>query len=260
MTNYYFLASILPELQIGVPPEMKFQELQNLIKVNVTQSGDRQKVAGFRLYYDIQNIRALWREEPPSHRGNYDENELEEQLLTRSGLPGYIFDYMEVHEGTADRLRHFSFLLSSYFNEQIALSDGFLKKYYIFERDLRLVLLGLRAKRLGRDLIQELQYEDPQDDLVAQLLAQKDAVDYEPPEDYAEVKALFDEHADNPLELYQALAEFRFQKIDEMLGLDLFSIDRIIAYMAQLILVEKWIELDKQKGMNIVDTIVKDAS
>lgn len=260
MTNYYFLASILPELQIGLPPEITDLQLRHLIEVNVTHRDDLQKVRGFRLYYDIQNIRALWRDEPLSDRGNYDENELEEQLLVKAGLPGYIFDYMEQHEPVQDRLRHFSSLLASYFNVEIAKSNGFLHRYYTFERDLRLVLVGLRAKRLGWNLMSELQYEDPQDDLVAQMLAQKDSPEYQPPDSFEEVKQIFDEHGENPLELYQLIGELRFQKINEMLGPDLFSIDRIIAYMAQLIICEKWMELDKQKGMEIVDTIVKDAS
>lgn len=259
-TNYYFLASILPPLQIGQPPEISDLELQNLTQVNVTHRSDWEKVWGFRLYYDIQNIRSLWREEPLNIHGNYDENELEEQLLVKSGFPGYVFDYLEAHETDGDRLRHFSFLLSSYFNEEIAKSSGFLKKYYSFERDLRLVLLGLRAKRLGWNLMNELQYEDPHDDLVAQMIAQKDSPDYEPPEEYADIKALFAEHAHDPLQLYQLIGEFRFQKINELLAIDLFSIDRIIAYIAQLIIVEKWVELDKKKGMEIVDTIVKEAS
>jgi hypothetical protein len=45
-----------------------------------------------------------------------------------------------------------------------------------------------------------------------------------------------------------------------MVGIDFFSINRLLGYMVQLIIVEKGLELDKKQGMEIVDTIVKDAS
>lgn len=259
MTNYYFAASILPDIQLGVPAEIDFHGLDVLIRANLTAE-DSKKVAALRLFYDIQNIRSFWRDEPLSYRGNYDHNELDEALLTRSGLPDYIFDFMDRYESKKDRLYNFAWLLSAYFAEEIPKADGFLKGYLQFERDLRLVLIGLRAKALGRDILQELQFEDPDDDLVAQLIAQKDSPDYEPPERFSEVKSLFEENYEHPLDFYQILAEYRFQKVDEILGIDFFSVDRILAYMAKLIIVEKWLELDKKKGMEIVDTILKEVS
>jgi hypothetical protein len=106
----------------------------------------------------------------------------------------------------------------------------------------------------------ELQFEDPDDEIVAQILAQKDAKTYEPPERYSDLKALFEEHYDAPMELYQGLCEYRFEKIVQMYGIDVFSIDRILAYLARLIIVEKWLDLDKKKGIQVVDAIVKEAS
>ena len=39
---------------------------------------------------------------------------------------------------------------------------------------------------------------------------------------------------------------------------DTFSVERLLAYLMQLILVEKWFELDIDKGKEIVDIIVKE--
>ena len=46
------------------------------------------------------------------------------------------------------------------------------------EREIRLILVALRAKKFGRDLLLELQYEDSDTDFIAQMLAQKDAAQY----------------------------------------------------------------------------------
>lgn len=257
--DYYFIAASLPELQVGYPPELTFQQFEQLLKDNMMKE-DYAQAEVIRRYYDIQNIRRFWRGKPLDARGNLNENELEDSLLTQMGLPEYVFRFMEKYETQESRLHHFPELIETYFSREQERVTGFLAWLLEFEREWRLVLLGFRAKELGRDLAHELQYEDPNDEIVAQILAQKDAKTYEPPSRYEGLKVLFEEHADDPLALHKALSEYRFEKLEEAYGVAVFSIDRILAYMAQLIIVERWLELDKKQGLEIVDQIVKEAS
>lgn len=256
--NYYFLAASLPELAIGYPADITFGELDFKLKTFLSPE-DYHKTVVLRRYLDLENIRAFWAKEPLDPRGNYDVNELEDALLTHFGLPEYVYAYLDQYEHKEERLRHFSALMGAYFNHEIAQADGFLKEFLIFEREMRLVFTGFRAKKQGRDLAKELQYEDPNDDIIAQILAQKDAKTYEPPTSFGELKFLFEEYGSLPLELHKALYEYRFQKFEEMYGVDIFSIDRILVYLAQLIMVEKWMELDKKQGLEVIETIVKEA-
>ena len=257
--NYYFLASALPELQIGYPPDINFMTMDALLKVNLTKA-DYLLTRILRRYYDIQNIRAFWLGEEIDPRGVYNEVDLEESLVTRLGLPEYVYTFLEKYDSKESRIKHFPALVTAYFSEESENAEGFLKEYLIFERELRIVLIGFRAKKMGRDLTAELQYEDPYDEIVAQVLAQKDSKTYEPPSRFGDLKALFEQHSDEPLKLHQAICEYRFQKIEGMYEIDMFSIGRILAYLAQLIIVERWLELDKNKGLEVIDTIVKEAS
>jgi len=257
--NYYFLASALPELQIGYPPDINFMTMDALMKVNLTKE-DYLRTRILRRYYDIQNIRAFWLGEEIDPRGVYNEVDLEESLVTRLGLPEYVYSFLEKYDSKESRIKHFPALVTVYFKEESENAEGFLKEYLIFERELRIVLIGFRAKKMGRELAAELQYEDPYDEIVAQVLAQKDSKTYEPPSRFGDLKALFEQHSDEPLKLHQAICEYRFQKIEGMYEIDMFSIGRILAYLAQLIIVERWLELDKNKGLEVIDTIVKEAS
>lgn len=256
MTYYYFLASALPALQIGIPPEIGFQEFQDLLKDNLTPV-DYEKAQVLRLYYDIQNIRAFWKSEELDPWGNLNENELEEALLAREGLPTYVQEFLENHTTLSSQLHNFSALPVAYFAAESKQSSGFIREYLSFERELRLVLTAFRAKQLNRDLSMELQFEDPDDDFVAQILAQKDAKNYIPPDEYQEVKSLMETYANDPLALHQALCEYRFKKIQEMLGVDVFSIERILGYMIRLIMVEKWQALNKKKGLEVANRILE---
>jgi len=257
--KYYFFASALPPLQIGHPPDIGFHAFRFLLRSNLTRE-DFEKAKLMRLYYDIQNIRAFWLKEELDPRGFFNPNELEDALLTGTGFPVYVYDFLKKYDTPEDRLHFFSALVATYFRLESENSEGYLQEYLTFEREWRLVLTGFRAKLLERDLAKEIQFEDPNDQLVRQIMAQKDAKSYEPPSRFADLKALFEQHRDNPLELHQSLCEYRFQKLEEMYGIDVFSIGRILTYMAQLIIVEKWLELDKKKGLQIVGTIVKEAS
>jgi hypothetical protein len=258
MTNYYYVGIALPPLSFESLPEIRFPDFDRLIKDNLTNH-DYQKTELLRQLYDILNLRALWLEEELDPIGKLDASQLEEAVLNQTGLPSYIFDFLDKYEKVEERLHHFPLLLSQFFKQAAQESRGFLHEYLQFEREWRLVFTGFRAKKMGRDLSVELQYEDPEEPFIAQLLAQKDARTYEPPEKYQDLKILFDTYNDDPLALQRALNEYRFHSIENLIKMtDSFSIERILAYMAQLIIVEKWFQLDKQKGTEIIDTIVKE--
>ncbi len=254
MTDYYFLGTALPELQLEVPPELSFYELVTLLKENL-RSEDLEKATTLRRYYDMLNIEAFWKEQELNHYGNWTSVELEEALLEQAAVPQYLGDFLGTYQ--SDRVKHFPQLLAAYFRSEAEETEGFLRDYLALERELRLVMVAFRAKRLNRDVLRELRYEDPEETLIAQIFAQKDAKEFEPPERYEALKPIFEEYADRPDDLHRALLNYRFEKVQEMIGVGMFSIDKILGYLIQVILIEESLHLDQQKGLELVDTIVE---
>ena len=242
--NYYFLISAFPPLTLGVAPPISFREAKDLLLLNLTPE-DMEQVALLLRSIDLYNIRALWLGEPLDDRGNLNGKELEEALLIRDMLPSYFNDFLDRYESTQDRLRYFSSLFASLYRDEKL--KGFLLEYYRFERELRLCLTALRAKRAGRDLLYELQFEDPTDPLIADILAQKDSAEYTPPGEFEEVKTLFLENRSDPRKLDRAISEYRFKKIEEMEQNQDFSINRVLAYIARL-MVDESLVADPEKG------------
>lgn len=253
MKNYYFLVPSLPPLSLQSKPDITFEKLADRLEISLTKK-DLEKTRVLRRFVDINNIRSLLLEEKIDPRGNLNEKELDEALLIKNVLPQYVFDFLDQFEKVSDRIRNFSGLLSLYFSMEIPKAEGFLKKYLQFERESRLVLLALRAKQLGRDVAKELQFEDSTDPMIAQILAQKDADQYEPPVEYQELKDLIASCYGDPWLENRVFAEYRFKKIDEISEKQQFSIDQILAYMAKLMIVEYLLELDEERGKSILDT------
>lgn len=254
--NYYFVATALMPLQFGMPPEMNFDEFINLLKINLSPE-DYAKAEVIRRYFDIENIRAFWKGEGLDPNGNFDELELEEALLSGDGFPEYVYDFIATYDSKEQRLNHFSSLLVSFFNNEIKQAEGLLRDFLEFERAYRLILIGFRAKKLGKDLATELQFENPEDDLVAQILAQKDAKSFVAPDGFQDLQVIFEVNQNDPMNLHLALSEYRYKKYEEMAGVELFTIDRILGYMARLIIAEKLKELDKNKGLEIAEKALK---
>lgn len=258
MAKYYFVGTLLPSLSFDAPPEISLEKLEVLLRDNLT-AYDYEKINELRLIYDILNLRALWQGKEFDPIGQMTAYEVDEALISRVGLPEYVYEFIDLYPKKEDRLHYFPLLLAKFFQNASSLKDPFLRKYLNFEREMRLVMTAFRAKKLGRDLSIEFQYEDPEEELIAQLLAQQDAKTYEPPEKYKDLKILFDKYGDNPMALQKALDQYRFDMIESLVDMaDVFSIERILAYLLQYMIVEKWSELDKEKGIQIVDTIIRE--
>ena len=255
MTQYYFLGTYLPTIRIGVLPEITIDAYSSLLEENLS-TDDKSKWDVLRSYFDLTDLLFFLMGRPLTGYGHFNENTLEEAILV-GNLPEYVNRYLGTYESTQDRIQNFSKLYTEFYEEEIPKTDGFLKDFFQEERAVRLILVGLRSKKWGRPLLAELQFEDPNDDLVAFMLAQKDAKTFEPPLEYTELKVLYEDFSNAPLKLHQALLTYRFQKPDEMIGLQTFTLDRLLAYYVQLVLADQWMKLDKESGKKIINTIVQ---
>jgi hypothetical protein len=262
MAQYYFITTLLPPLKIGSAPEIGSTELDFILKLNLTKK-DYHKLDLLRKLIDIENIRSFWRKIPIDPGGNFDEKELEENLLHQEGLPAYVFAFMEQYPETRERLHHFPELIRSSFQAEMKEASKqdayFVQQYLSFEWQWRTIFLALRALDLGRDVFQELSDADPDNPFIADIFEQlKASKTYTPPEQFRSLQAMYDVKKHAPLELELALSEWRFEYIEEMIGWNAFDIYRILGYVTQLEIVEKWLELDKRKGLQFIDQTMKE--
>jgi hypothetical protein len=247
MGHYYFVICSFPQIALGVKIEMTYEKAREMLSLNLSLK-DWRLVVLFQRLVDVRNIRALWLQEPLDPRGNYGEKELEESLLVRDSLPPFIAEFLERYDLPEERLRYFPALYAALYRDTIDELSGFLKRYYQLEREIRLSLTALRAKAIGRDLIQELQFEDLSDPFVAQLLAQKDDKETILPEEYEDLKIAFLENRSEPKKLYRAILQLRLSRIEELEVGRPFTMDQVLGTLARLSIVETWDQLDDQKG------------
>lgn len=259
MREYYFLASLLPSLEIGHIPTLGFVELQDFLQMNVT-TADLNQILIVRRGIDLENLLCVWTQQPLDVHGTLTKEQWnqaleQEQWDDEHPFPSYLMDFLRNYRTQEQRVKAFPELLSAFFTDDSDQRNDFLKQYFLFQKQLRLVLLGFRAKQLGRNLSEELQFEEGEDPLVAEILVQKDGRDFTVPFEFKELQSVFQMNPAEPLAMHKALLQYQFDTIIERWGQDLFSIDRILNYMLRLILVERWLHLDVQGGMICIDKI-----
>jgi hypothetical protein len=247
---HFFPISALPPLVWGETPDISFSEAIELVEENLW-GRDLALVQRWRWAIDLRNIRAFWLGEPLDERGRWDEKALEEALLVRDGIPQYVADFLDKYESSEERLRWFAALTASFYREMEE-EGGFFRKAFGWERRLRLVLTALRAREAGRDLVEEFQFEEASEPLVAYFLAQKDAANLSVPDEWQEVKGAFDSSVDDPEALEQAIGKIRFRQWEELIEKSPFSVAELLSYLTRLFILES---SQKSGGKEIVDTL-----
>ena len=256
MAKYYFVTTLLPQLKIGTPPEIDSRELDLILRANLIVR-DFADVERLRRLVDLENVRLIWQNQPIEVGGNFDEKELDEALLHYEKLPAYLLSYMERYEKKEERIEHFSELLHEFFRIEKMGKSGFRATYMDFEWRWRLIMTALRAFDLKRPLEDEFRFEDPEDPFVASLLEQKGQLEFEPPEPFKPLKTIFQNKKSNPLEFNLLLSEWRFEKIDQLIGWHTFDIDRVLGFVVQFDILERWLRLDKKVGLEVIERVAE---
>ncbi len=255
MHKYYFLATSLPPISIGAKPDLFFEELKHLLEWSLTDK-DKEILYNFRQYIDIKNLKRIILNKKIDPRGNLDEKTLNEALLLQEYFPDFVFDFLKKNESLEKRKENFFYLESQFLKYQIERTKNkFLLEYFSLERTMRLIFTALRAKEMGKDVLEELKYEDKTDSLVEQIFDQRDLSIYDPPRGFEKLKEMFVKYMDDPKTLYRAFLEYQFEKHNEMARDYPFTIDEILGYISNLIMVEDFYYLDEEKGKAIVDSL-----
>lgn len=246
MIRNFFVGSALPPLTLGEMPELSFVDLMALLESNLSKR-ELEQVRLLRLSIDIENVRRYLLSESIDTRGVFSEKEIDEAILNEVNLPEFLHDFLLKYKGD-DRNTYFGSVLASFYREMKRQGKGFVSEYFAFEHDFRLVLTAARAKKHGLDIQRELQFEDPKDPLVAELLAGRDAPKFVFPYEFADLEKIFIETDDDPMKQYFEMVKYRYNWIVNYSGKPFFALDTILGYVMRHLLIEDVASLDSEEG------------
>lgn len=250
MRKYYFVCSIFPKLSLDNKPEMEFGELRKILENNLNEK-DKHFLKILQMYRDIQNLKYFWKKKTLMPYGNLDEKGFDEALLTESFFPQIVFDYINK---TEDKIGRFSYLLYSFFSFYKDHENLFLSHFYTLERDIHIISCFLRAKEENKDISRELHFEDAKDPFLQMFLLQRGEVDV--PFPYEKLKEIFNKNKEDPKNLHRKFLEWRFFLNQKKITNTYFTIDEILAYIANLFIVEDFYRLDKNYAKTLLNNYI----
>ncbi len=256
MLAYPFLQTTLPPLSSEAAPSLSFDDLMVLFQDNLSR-GDWEKVQQIRLFFDLRNMVESSSRSLLFPYGNYSKEDLQQLIMGEDVFDQDIFDMIKQYDTPDELRRHFYPILTHYLQMMIKKEKAFVKEFFTFEHQLRVLLAAYRAKRAGVPLLRELNFEDLADPYVMEILEQKDTAKFEFPYGFEGLQAQL-EAAPSPQKEHEVLFRFKFHHFQKYLDEDYHSIDSLLAYMIQLIYLEGYYQLDMERGLEITQQLLKE--
>ncbi len=256
LKDYYFLSLSLPDLQLGRAPELSWGEVETLL-VNNLRKGDYAEVESFLRLYDLQNIRSYWQGLPLGFIGNLDQIQIQTRIIEQDGLPSYLLRYLDRWPEEEERLQHFDQLLMAYYQKEPKERSPFFQRLLHFEFGLKLLLTYLRAKKMGKDPLEECQGMEDHP-LYSAIFDREDQEHLELFEPYDTIPQLFEMSREDPKKLEEGLNQIRFNWIEEQIALDPFSITYILGYVMQFLIVDKESRAKETPQKELMNEIIED--
>jgi len=257
--NYHYLVAGLPELLLDEGrSKATMIELKSEFQHNL-DSYDFNLVKYLFLKYDNSNLLNLLKkgsfEFDP--RGNFSQDTLEEQIKERTGLlPVYLNDFIE--DFLADQRQNIEMswenVLEDYFYKYLTTNDNaFLRDWFTFQLNMKNVLAALVCRQFGLQMENQLIGNS---DLIENLL-RSNARDFGIAQDFPEIEKIFAAWESNTLlQREKALDMINWLWIEEQTFFHYFTIEKLIGFLLQFALVERWMELDREEGEKMFNLLL----
>lgn len=236
MARHFFVCSALPDISIEQKPRIDFESFIHMVKFSCTHR-EWQAVCSVRSFFDLMNLQAVLYERPLQLYGNVSPREFQDPIRHSLELPPFIVDFLTHYSSRSEQKEHFPALVAQFFYEKRELS-GFVGEFFSWLEEFFIVGGLVRSKRLGRDIAKELEDEDFSHPLVIEGLAYRNAANYDPPYRFAAVKEIYERDFTDPKALEKNTSNFIFQHLEAIKEDRAWTLDFLLAYMVQLILVE----------------------
>jgi hypothetical protein len=265
--NYYCLVAGFPDL---IPDDKKLHfssvDLRNYLQEEIHPS-DFELVKLFYLPWDHKNlINLLFESEFDwDERGNYSREKLEEfvdkkqlELIDPSEFPSYFMDFIEFYHDDEEefpKIAAVKFLSEGWYKTLAESGNDFVIEFGEFKQNMANIMLALNGRK------HDIPFEEAiiGDDEVTHALKRSRARDFglaNEINDMETIVQIFE--IENILDRELKLDNHTWQFIDEITFFNYFSIEKVLGLVQKLFIVERWFELDKEKGQQIFNQLLEE--
>ncbi len=254
MHNYYYFISALKNISFDMEkPPYDIKEFITHVR-NIVRLEDAEVIKAFLFQFDnINLINILEKKNEQNALGIISIEDIEDLVrdpFRDNGiLPLYMVDFLRLLKEEKREFKNLSLeneLAIHYYRYLSSMDNTFVSSFYIFDSIIRNLISALNSKKY--DYNSEKSVLPLEEEIYTQLIKSR-ANDFGLSDNYpwmGEVISAF--QSEKYVDLSRKADQLRFQKMNELLFFDCFSINIILAYIIKLTIIEKWSKLKKIEG------------
>ncbi|MBI5915243.1 MAG: DUF2764 family protein [Bacteroidetes bacterium] len=252
--EYHYLVAGLPDIIIGQSKvSLKVAGFKEELR-QFLHPEDFKLVEMLFLRFDNQNLLNLLqkKDEPWDVMGNFSPEQLQQGMEDPAiGLPAYMLVFYHAFREDTPIVNGMSWenqLTQVFFQHVIEHTEGFLKEWFTFDRDLKNLLAAISARRHGISLEGQLIGQNE----VTSAIQKSHARDFGLLNEYPYIEKLLKvEEQTDILERERSITQLKWAQIEELNTFNYFTIDKILGFLLKLISFERWAALDAADGKDI---------
>lgn len=265
--NYYCLVAGLPDILLG-DKKVPFTSigLRDMLAEELTER-DFSMVQALYLPFDHSNLINLLykRDKAFDARGNFGLNELELltnkkelETLEKSDFPEYMVDFAKsilFDDEEIDRVNAEVMLFKMYVNYLNGFSNPFLQKFLLFEINQKNIFAALAGRKYQLDYENELIGEGE----IVEALVKSRSRDFGLANEIDYIESLIQIYEDeNILERELKIDRLKWNYLDDSTFFNYFTIEKILAFVYKLLMIERWVELDEEEGKRMFQQLLSE--
>lgn len=257
---YYF--ATLPPLKWGTNLPISAHECLQGFKANFSHD-ERRQLRALRFYFDVFNVLQMIVSEDYSPEvlhpwGNFSRPSLRSMMENPEEFPPPFESYFRKRRDPEQQLEEFDVLLNRVFHYKNAKKNAFMVHFFEFERDLRIVLTGYRAKERGEDIATHLNFSDRENLLLKEVVEKnKGGQHFTFPYEFQKLGALLQDVKGSPRDQYDVVNQYRFTHYYRTYNNQPFTMDAVFAYLVSLWILEDYCSIHADGGFDQLVKIVE---
>lgn len=259
--KYYYLVAGLQDITLDVH-KLSMGQLEFRQELQQQLHPDDFKLVEI-LFYPVDNINLInllsKNQKEFDILGSFTQAQLEENIKEPEGeLPAYMNRFIEAnknHEQIIPCMSPENELTALFYNYTQTLDSDFLKDWFKFNRHLNDLLTAIICRKY--DIPYENQIIGTGD--VAEAIRRSNARDFGLSSEIEWLEDLLNiAKNENIQEREKAVDMLRWKYLDDTTFFEYFTIDRILAFMIKLGMVQRWLAIDREHGLKMFDQLLND--
>jgi hypothetical protein len=258
--HYYYLVSGLQDITLDIHKLLANQQAFKATLKSEVHPNDYLLVEKLFLPYDNSNLLNLLEKnnQPFSEKGNFTRETLEDNIKEPEGLPEYMKQFIHAYKNKEPLFPELSpenELTTLFYQEVLKEQNEFLRNWFRFDLNTRNILTALTARKHKVDYENQIIGTDE----ISETIKKSHARDFGLSNEIDYLEVLVDASRNDDIqEREKSIDQLKWDYLEDVTFFHYFTIEKILAYIIKLGLVERWLAIDKDYGREMFEKLLNE--